>query len=181
MLCVENCKCILCLELPGCDTNLTSPDKQIDDNFILTVPKNSVLKTVSELENKLNKICERKFSLSRYHSDEDIRRNKYTARNSDVNNESVHKSVIYISGTLNAESNVDVNNCETIDDATTLTNTAEDKNIINVLFRNSYTNAQQIISEISCENSCCEYGGFEDDFPLGMEADLLNRLQNNQR
>lgn len=174
MICVENCNCILCRELPGCEKNIDKCDKYpaVNDNFILSAPQ-SVLKAINSFENQIKS------------------RDTHFTPNCDKNNlnesskcDNVHKSVIYISGTLGG-SKTNINNTENIDDSTTLASTeTEDKNIINVIFRNSFNRAQQIINDVSCENSCCDYSISDDDyddFPLGMEADLLNKLQNKPR
>lgn len=182
MICVENCTCILCRELPGCETNIGGEKySSVNDNFILSSPKNSALKLVNYNKRTSEQIFEPGDSADSLDLEDYNNNNhkKYNKRQCEPSSDSVHKSVIYISGTLN--NNNKINNTENIDDSTTLASSeaVEESNVINVIFKNSFNNAQQIINDVNCPGigTCCDYIESDDDFPMGMEADFLNRLQ----
>ncbi|RZC39551.1 ankyrin repeat and BTB/POZ domain-containing protein 2, partial [Asbolus verrucosus] len=103
--------------------------------------------------------------------------------------ENKHKSVIYVNddlkgGATNVDDNSRITITEKIDEYMTL-DSIENSQIINVIFKNTFSLASQIIDDV---RTCNEYySDSSDDFPLGMEADLLKhymeqrRLSNNSK
>lgn len=177
MPCLENCDCVLCRELSNYET-FTASNKP-DKNFILLSPMsariNSVFETTKNLHDQLVAEINSKYKKNCQESnDADIFYDKCELTDSRFP-DSVHKSVVYISGSLKRDRYEDA--FDNIDESTVLTffDSDEDKNVINVIFKNSFENANQIIRDINdCENACCDEIISDDDLPLGMEADVLN-------
>ncbi|XP_063912415.1 ankyrin repeat and BTB/POZ domain-containing protein 2 isoform X1 [Zophobas morio] len=107
------------------------------------------------------------------------------------NSESVenkHKSVIYVNDDLKSDERVEDNPRITIKekiDEYMCLDSIENSHVINVIFKNTFSLASQIIEDV---RTCNEYySDCSDDFPLGMEADMLKyyleqrRLSNNSK
>ncbi|KAK9885615.1 hypothetical protein WA026_012379 [Henosepilachna vigintioctopunctata] len=86
-----------------------------------------------------------------------------------------HKSVIYVNDSttnIDEESREDIMKNELIDEWMSLCS-RENSSEIHVVFKNTFSLASQIINEIHSSNVLHENNNDGDDFPLGMEADLL--------
>lgn len=86
-----------------------------------------------------------------------------------------HKSVIYISdndgsNSGNSESEK-ILNSEVLDEFMTL-NSSDTTNVITVVFRETFSYALRLISDINIPTKTVESG---DDFPLGIEANVFNK------
>ncbi|KAL3267211.1 hypothetical protein HHI36_011347 [Cryptolaemus montrouzieri] len=188
MKCDKNCDCILCLELIGCEENLKSNNLG-NSNFILTKPDKNLNElrmgngkkytffgmqiegdfekfSTIEAKNTNRSECDLK--------DEQSEHNEKTETCSDKDHK--HKSVIYVndSNTDSAkDSNEDIMKNEYIDEWMSLVS-REKSTEINVVFKNTFSLASQIINEVHSGDVHQTENEEEDDFPLGMEADLLD-------
>lgn len=174
MPCLENCSCVLCREL----NNVSYSVREVEDkNFILLSPNSS--KIVNDYEKTRNLHAQ---LISEINSKCSVIQQEFVKNKPDSSDlkycDNVHKSVVYISGSMRCDKiKQDITLYENIDDSTILTffdENTDDKNVINVVFKNSFENANQIINDINCASAFCDFSS-EDDFPLGMEADLLCR------
>lgn len=187
MRCPENCSCILCLELNGCETRFTFNHKSISDNFILSKPETEKKETVKEtktytffgMENSVlpfvkcneNNIVD--FDSFKTSAVEKLSENSR-------HNVSLHKSIIYVddamsktneNGEIGGGCNVILN--EILDESTSL-DTVQDSNVINVIFRNTYSFATQVINDVQFPECFSDVNS--DDFPLGIEANIYNKI-----
>lgn len=172
MRCLSNCSCMLCLELKDADKNVIS-SKEICDNFILTESPALVKKYAENFENK------KLYYFGMEETDLNIKFNEETSVKDEVEasqEDAKHKSVIYIndvdqnsetrSNVLGDSSKIVVS--EILDEYMTL-NRNDCNNVINVIFKNTYPYATQLINTI---NSCnIDYNS--EEFPLGIEADIF--------
>lgn len=164
MGCDEFCNCILCLELKSCDKANLSSDNT--DNFILTKPENVEFRDST------------KYTFFGMEKDPWLNENP-PKEEEDKNEENCkitenkHKSVIYVNDDLKTESIEDTSRItikEIIDEYMSL-DSLENSHVINVIFKNTFSLASQIIEDV---RTCNEYySDSSDDFPLGMEADML--------
>jgi hypothetical protein len=173
MGCDEFCKCLLCLELKGCETNLKSDNS---DNFILT--KSEAINNDCFEPTKYTFFGMEPNTWFNNNEGEDENQNKVAevscAQNGEPT-ENKHKSVIYVNDDLqhdatSVEDSARITIKEKIDELMTL-DSIENSHVINVIFKNTFSWASQIIDDV---RTCNEYySDSSDDFPLGMEADLL--------
>lgn len=192
MRCPENCSCILCLELNGCEKRLerSSGDVKLSDNFILAKPdgikaKEEDGKTYtffgmedcgSRFENRKNTILNKE--KGDFEKIKMMTLDKVKETSNTKENVSLHKSIIYVDDSVSKidgnerNSNVILN--EILDESTCL-DTVQDSNIINVIFRNTYSFATQVINDVQFPE-CCLSDVNSDDFPLGIEANLYNKI-----
>lgn len=165
MGCDEFCKCLLCLELKGCEPNLKTENTE---NFILAKP-----------ENECRDLTKYTFfgmdSNSWFdNSHKEVKVSTPNTENCELI-ESKHKSVIYVNDDLKlgsdaVEDNPRITIKEQIDEYMSL-DSIENSHVINVIFKNTFSLASQIIEDV---RTCNEYYSDTcDDFPLGMEADML--------
>lgn len=162
-MCDENCSCILCLELRDCESQVNKATMGPLENFILRPSddsggqKNYTFFGMQDVK-----------SLQRFGKADENNNNDVVAKNR-------HKSVIYVSDDGNAEVSSEVSRSEIIDEFMSLT-TVENSRVVSVVFKGTFSFATQLVNEVMF--SCQVYydsDGDEDDFPLGMEADYLNR------
>lgn len=195
MPCIKNCRCVLCKELKHIETCNNQSDIT-DKNFILMSPRSSRIsddfertrslhaKLISEINSKCIDI--QKEFVDKCEGD---RRANKAGDLLKCSSDNLHKSVVYISGSIRSNK---INKrqdgqehasevFENIDESTFLTyfdenDNLNERNVINVVFKNSFENANQIIKDVTCANQFCDvFFSDDDDFPLGMEADFLNR------
>lgn len=196
MTCDENCLCLVCLQLSGCEKNLLKNDNK--DNFILAKSDNS-----NKNDNIINSDCEPKvftyfgmeidFANNNFEKfstigkpteiPDDLLENLSQECKTCEINENKHKSVIYVNTDDNNTKMIDANSniviSEKIDEHMSL-DTVENSHFINVVFKQTFSLASQIINEIHmCGNEY--YSDESDDFPLGMEADLLRQYMEDKR
>lgn len=196
MTCDENCSCLVCLQLSGCEKNLKN---DLKENFILTKSDanktRATCKLISDSEPKVftyfgmeidfaNNNFE-KFSTIGKPTEipDDLLENLEPQCKTCEINENKHKSVIYVNDGNNSSKMIDANSniviSEKIDEYMSL-DTIENSSIINVVFKETFSLASQIINEIHmCGNEY--YSDESDDFPLGMEADLFRQYLEDKR
>lgn len=186
MPCLKNCKCVLCLELSNYEDfspempfiNNNNKMSQISENFILRSPPTEKFEKTKYLHDQLVSELNRKYNRSDSNNNSIETFDKCILADSRFP-DSVHKSVVYISGSLKNDTfGKDSRFYDSIDDSTVLTSSEsnEDKNVINVVFKNSFVSASQIIKDMNdCNVKCCDEIISDDDFPLGMEAEELNK------
>lgn len=165
----------MCLELKGCETKLLNSSCAVNENFILC---KSDLKKCKKLTY---------FGMEVNMNDSDSLNNLFVDDDSDEINcnikESLHKSVIYVdpkslSNTSELSKNVqnsEILNKEILDEHMSLYK-AEGSTVINIIFKDTFSYACQIINELMM----CEIFWIDDDednFPLGMEAEYLTRSE----
>lgn len=179
MPCSQFCTCLLCRELKGCEKDITPVIHS--DNFILSKPPNKP--PIKEcFDNKkytffgmdlpvLSDLPQLTSEVQKKSKDEVAIENK-------------HKSVIYVNN-----ENVNQDNCndtkittikieEKIDEFMSL-DAVENSDVINVVFKNTFSLASQILEDV---RTCNDYfSDSPDEFPLGMEADLLCQYMEQQR
>lgn len=179
MQCIENCSCILCLELNDMDENVSSEKNLPSENFILAESPGLVKKYADIFDNKnftyfgmdianLNKSVENNVDL----------KSEPLIEPQEKNEDNKHKSVIYINDSnkissddgIGASGNTNILMSEVLDEYMSL-DTTDNSNIINVIFKNTYPYATQLITDI---NTSDIYDSL-DEFPLGIEADIFNR------
>lgn len=167
MTCDENCKCFLCRELNGCEERIAN-GKYVPDNFILSKSKANV------------------FDLTKYTFFGMVEDDKCTDAIHNENNFDVkcekaeikHKSVIYIdkADENNNDANVKNSNSsvnEKVDEYMSL-DSIQDSNVVNVVFKNTFSYATQIVNDIITPETWSDIDS--DDFPLGIEADYFNKI-----
>ncbi|XP_022902026.1 ankyrin repeat and BTB/POZ domain-containing protein 2 isoform X2 [Onthophagus taurus] len=176
MRCHKNCSCILCLELTGCEANIL--DQKHDTNFILSSKQQQQTEAKSYtffgMDGPVRMQEEDK------NQEESIK--PYISEEKKVGEtiSNLHKSIIYVDDQENCEKVV-AN--ELIDQETSLTS-VQKSNIVNVLFKNTYSYATQLINDVQLPDCYSDTGS--DDFPLGIEAYIYNkisfkRLSNNSK
>lgn len=159
MACDGYCNCAACLDLKNCDQIIR---KQINEDVVKS---------------------ETKYTFFGVESSDWFSKNEDEEKKIEAPVENKHKSVIYV----NDEPQLDVDNIEEnsrititeqIDEYMAL-DSIENSHIINVIFKNTFSFASQIIDDI---RTCNEYySDSYDDFPLGMEADLLKQYLEQKR
>lgn len=171
MFCDENCTCFLCRELSGCEEQLEN-GKIIPDNFILSKSTANVFDlTKYTFFGMVNEAAQNADDVS------SIREENKSEIKKDVP-EIKHKSVIYI------DENDENNNVSTSKNANVLVNekvdeymsldSLQDSNVVNVVFKNTFSFASQIVNDIYTPETWSDIDS--DDFPLGIEADYFNRM-----
>ncbi|XP_017767922.1 PREDICTED: ankyrin repeat and BTB/POZ domain-containing protein 2 [Nicrophorus vespilloides] len=193
--CEKDCKCILCLQLRGCEHNLRA-DVRVSDNFILA--KSSAL-----VRNAMSSFAPRKYTFfgnSNFDNTE-----KFSTINSSADNihqiteskvvrgkeakltmESLHKSVIYVNEMPRDENNneeeVFGRNAvvleERVDDYMSL-DSVQDSRMVNVIFKQTFSYASQLFNDLNVQAAACCYSEEDDDssdeFPIGAEAYYFNK------
>lgn len=163
MTCGNNCGCYLCLELKGCEKSLKNL-KSFGDNFILKADNNVAKKfTFFGMEIDFSKDQFEKFSTM------------------GAKKMSKHKSVIYINDVEKKEEDdmPIISVSEKIDEEMSVYSVDNSK-VINVVFKNTFGYASQIINELHiCDDDY--FSDDLDDFPLGMEADMIRQYLENRR
>lgn len=167
MTCDENCTCFLCRELSGCEERIEN-GKCVPDNFILSKSKANV------------------FDLTKYTffgMVNDSKKNNGTCNENEFETKSEkpeikHKSVIYIDKSDENNNNADSKNSnvltnEKVDEYMSLDST-QDTNIVNVVFKNTFSYATQIVNDVFTPETWSDVDS--DDFPLGIEADYFNKI-----
>lgn len=180
MTCEENCTCILCLQLKGSEKKLRTFSNS-SDNFILSKPID-----FPKLNEKISDEDEPK-RLTFFGMDADfekfstLEKTENTLPDTENPTDNRHKSVIYVNddGKENAGDNSTIEVSEQIDEQMSF-HSIENSNVINVIFKNTFAFASQIINEVHM----CGYEYYSDesdDFPLGMEADMFRQYMDKRR
>lgn len=179
MTCEENCACILCLQLKGCERKLKTLSND-SANFILTKPSEKFPK----LNEKIPDDDEPK-KLMFFGMDADFEKfstlDKTERPEPENTPENRHKSVIYVNddGKEDAGGKSTIEVSEQIDEHMSF-HSIENSNVITVIFKNTFGFASQIINEVHM----CGYEYYSDesdDFPLGMEADMFRQYMEKRR
>lgn len=171
-MCDENCSCILCLELRGCEKQVIKNVMGSTENFILRQSTESISAIIEPKKYTF-------FGIDDAQSLKDIFEGKIDENNNNnLAQETKHKSVIYVSSTPHSEAS---NNAKTqivrkeiIDEYTTLS-AVEASRVVTVIFKATFAFATQLVNEITLSCQIYYDSGDEDDCPLGMEADYLTR------
>lgn len=175
-MCDNNCACILCLELNGSERQVIKKAMGASENFILL----RSTENISAPEPKKYTF----FGIEDAHTlqkrfDQKIDENN----NNEAPIEARHKSIIYVSTTLDKydldgsreDRESKIVRTEIIDEFMSLS-TTENSGVVVVIFKGTFAFATQLVNEITL---CCQIyyhsSDDEDDFPLGMEADYLTR------
>lgn len=178
MVCDPHCSCILCLELNGCDNKLIC-DNDENNNFILAPKKVDRVKDKKkftffgmEVDDNNN------FKMKLNTEDQKIDK-KEDVKTPEVP-ENKHRSVIYVNDN-NKFISPEIKNSEIIDEQMSLEAT-ESCDFINVIFKNTFSLATEIINEVEmCNDICYGFDDDDDEFPLGMEADLMRQFMEKKR
>lgn len=196
MRCTKNCKCILCLELHGCEKRFNEAPPIISNNFILTRSSALVRNAMRPKKFTFFGGSGSDFDLTRS-AEKAKRAEKFSMINSSADNihqiveskiegelitESLHKSVIYVNDLLTCdENNNDTQNVvlnEKVDEVTQL-DTVQDSNVVNVVFKDTFAYASQILNDLNVPEDC-NSDVESDDFPLGIEAHYFNKQHTNR-
>lgn len=167
-MCDDNCTCILCLELSGCDVV----------NGAMGSWENFILKPAKEPKKYIYFGMEDAQTLKKSFG------SKVDINNNDDGGEALvtrHKSIIYVESTPEKDNDQVVSGKESqiirnevIDEYMSL-NAAENSNVIIVVFKETFALATQFVNEITSSCPIFYDSCDEDDFPLGMEAEYLTR------
>lgn len=162
----------MCLELNDCDGKLLNTSSAVNENFILCKSDSKKCKKFTY------------FGMEANMNDTDSLNNLYIEDDSDEIHcnikESLHKSVIYVNPKSLSElsknvKNSEILNKEILDEHMSLYK-AEGSTVINIIFKDTFSYACQIINELlMCEIFWTDDD--EDNFPLGMEAEYLTRSE----
>lgn len=193
MRCDKYCDCILCLELKGCEQHLQDNVDTVASNFILAKPDKGLndlmaqngkrytffgmqvegdfekFSTLGKSEIKNDEIKDSLCGEKVIQKPED--------KTDDHSNQMSHKhkSVIYVNdgaSTSVEDAIEEITKNEYIDEWMSLCS-RENSTEINVIFKNTFSLASQIINEVHSTSLIPTDEENEDDFPLGMEAELL--------
>lgn len=172
-MCDKNCSCILCLELRGCEKQVIMSAMDCSTNFIL------------RSNNENNKVKSGQINYTFFGMEDVKSLQKVIKEETDENNnnndglivENKHKSIIYVNdnnSTISNDTDAQIIKSEIIDEFMSLT-AVENSRVITVVFKETFSYANQLVNEVML--SCQVYydSADEDDFPLGMEAEYLNR------
>lgn len=177
MSCDENCECYLCRELKGCEDGTGWNGKSVPDNFILTKSKANVFDLTKYTFFGMNEENNVNENVKTCNIEKDMTFNGKSEMLAEVK----HKSVIYIDKTDENNNNTDnttnvQNSCvmnEKVDEYLSL-DSIEDSNVVNVIFKNTFSYATQIVNDVFTPETWSDIDS--DDFPLGMEADYFNKI-----
>lgn len=154
----------MCLELKGCE-NGSVPEVAPTENFFLSKPESHASKKYVF------------FGMHEDFSSTQEGERKKPERVLQVGEGKIHKSVIYVDNfpdagqVCPAGSNVLLE--ETVDGSTSLVS-VQDSNVINVVFKNNFSFAMDIINDVHVNDGWADV--HSEDFPLGIEADIFNRI-----
>ena len=155
----------MCLELKGCESGSAS-EAAPNENFFLSKPE-------SHRDGK-------KYVFFGMHEDSSSTQEGDRETPEPVpqaGEGKIHKSVIYVDNFPDggqvppAASNVLLE--ETVDGSTSLVS-VQDSNVISVVFRNNFSFAMDIINDVHVNDGWSDVNS--EDFPLGIEADVFNRI-----
>ncbi|XP_048520074.1 ankyrin repeat and BTB/POZ domain-containing protein 2 isoform X1 [Dendroctonus ponderosae] len=179
LLCKENCICSLCRQLKS----FSETKVEVGDGLKVRDSKNNCRKlTFFGMELDLNQQEFEKFSTIGKKAKRKLKRLE-TPKKTELS--SRHKSVIYVNEAEDLHDR-NIKRTEEIDSDFTL-ELLEHCQVLNVVSQSTFSYACQLLDEVTIGSYRFYEDDFDDDFPLGMEADMISeylsykRLSSNSR